>query len=121
MDTIPKFMASAFVIIIAVVLGISLLICGTSIVSARSFYSNVADAIGSVDVLYEESIIEECKTLAAENGYVLTVEKVSTTGGQYYYELDLEYRVVAPLFGKAHTATISGHACPAVHLQLTPS
>ena len=121
MDTIPKFVASAFIIVIAVVVGMSLLICGSSVVSARSFYSNTVDAIGSVDALYEESVIEECKTLAAENGYVLTAEKVLTTGGQYYYELVLEYSVVAPFFGKVHKATISGHACPAVHLQLTPS
>lgn len=120
MDTIPKFLASVFVIIIAVYIGISLLICGTSIVSARSFYSNASDAISSVDTMYEESIIEECKTLAAKNGYVLEAEKIVTVEGQYYYELILKYNFVAPFFGKTQTGTVSGYVYPGTHSQTLP-
>ena len=117
MDTIPKFIASAFVIITAVVVGISLLMCGTSVVSARSFYSNVSDAIGSVNEVSEDSIIDECKTLAAENGYVLKAEKVVSEDSQYYYELVLEYSFVVPFFDKLQTGTVSGYVYPGTHLR----
>lgn len=118
MDSIPKFITSAFVIIIAVFIGISLIIAGSSVVSARTFYSGVADAIGSVDAVYEEDIIEECTLLAKENGYALKTEK-TVTDSEYYYEVILEYQFAAPFFGTVHTGTVSGYVYPGTHLNVS--
>ena len=119
MEAIPKFLASAFVIIFAVVIGISLLLCGSSIVSARNFYTNVADAIGSVEEVYEDDVIAECSLLAEENGYVLKTEKAMTEDSKYFYKVVLEYKFIAPFFGKAQTGTVSGYVYPGVHVNVS--
>lgn len=119
MDAIPKFLASAFVIIVAVFIGLSLIICGSSVVSARTFYSNTVDAISAVEPTREDAIIQECTILAEENGYTLKTEKVVADGGQYYYEVVLEYAFVAPFFGQPQTGTVSGYAYPGTHVNLS--
>ncbi len=117
MEVIPKFMASMFVIIIAVFVGMSLLVCGTSVESARTFHADAANAISAVDVVHEANAIEECKWLAEQQGYTLNVEKITTNGGSYYYELVLEYQFIAPFFGKPQSGTVSGYAYPGAHRQ----
>ena len=119
MDAIPKFLASAYVTILAVFIGISLIICGTSVVSARTFYSNVSDAISSVGPAYEKDMIDECASLAQENGYVLNTKRVNTSAGSYYYELVLEYKFAAPFFGDVHTGTVSGYVYPGTHTNVS--
>ena len=116
MDIIPKFLASAFVIMLAVFMGISLIISGSSVVSARSFYSNVADMISSVDEEHEANMIRECSLLAEENGYVLTTNKIVSEDDQYYYEMVLKYKIVAPFFGAVQEATVSGYIYPGMHI-----
>lgn len=116
MDAIPKFLTSALVIIFAVFIGVSLIICGTSMVSARSFYSDVSGAIASADNSYEERMIEECITLAEQNGYILTAEKKPIGEDEYYYSVVLEYKLIAPFFGSALSGTVSGYVYPGTHV-----
>lgn len=116
MDSIPKFLASAFVTIMAVFIGLSLIMCGMSVTSAKTYYSSVADAISSVDSAHEEAMIEECTLLAEQNGYVLTTEKKITSDNKYYYELVLEYEFAAPFFGTFRNGTVSGYVYPGSHI-----
>lgn len=117
MDSIPKFLASAYIIILAVFIAISLFMCGSSVVSAQTFYSNVADSISAVDADHEELMIKECSLLALEQGYVLKTEKKATSGS-YYYELVLEYDFVVPVFGVKQVATVSGYVYPGTHVNV---
>lgn len=119
MDTFPKFLASAFVVIVAVFIALSLIISGVSVVSAKSFYSNVADSIGAMDAEHEDFMIEECKVLAQENGYTLHVEKKDTGDNGYYYELKLEYSFVAPFFSQINTGTVSGYVYPGAYVRVS--
>lgn len=116
MDAIPKFIASAFVTIMAIFIGLSLIMCGMSVSSARTYYSSVADAISSVDAVHEDAMIEECTLLAEQNGYILKTEKKSTIDDKYYYELILEYEFAAPFFGTFQNGTVSGYVYPGSHV-----
>lgn len=115
MDTFPRFLASVFVIVMAAYIGVSLVICGVSVVSAKTFHNSVADFIGSVDESDEEIVIDECEALAKNNGYTLKTEKCVTSENRYYYDLTLEYALGVPFFGKIIDAEVGGSVYPQIH------
>lgn len=120
MDIFPKFIASMFVIIMAVYLGISMVICGISVVSARTFYTSVSDFVESASAEDEAIVIEECKMLAENNGYTLTTEKKTTSDSRYYYDFSLDYTFVMPIFNKPITGTVHGSVYPQMHYNAVP-
>ena len=118
MDIFPKFIASLLVIILAAYIGMSMVMCGISVVSARTFYTSTADFIESVDTVHESAVIDECKMLAEKNGYTLVVDKKEVSGAQYYYGVTLKYRFPVPFLDEIIDAKVEGNVYPKAHFNI---
>ncbi len=105
MDNIPKFLVSLVLIMVAVIIGVSLVITNFYIGSVRSYQDQVTKALSGAD--FTESQIEELKADASSKGYVL---EVNQTLNKHIYKVDLSYTIKVPIFGTLDSNKLTSYA-----------
>lgn len=97
---------------LTIIMVIFLAVSGTSIASAQqdlnnanSYFDDVTTTIAESN--YAPSVINECITEAAENGYVLRVDVIegTQTGVMRYAEAEMDYEYRINIFGVSETKT----------------
>ena len=94
MDNMPRFLVSLVIIMIAVLIGVSLVVTNFYIGSVRSYQDQVTKALSGAD--FTDSQIEQIKADAISKGYLLEVNK---TENEHIYKVDLSYKITVPIFG----------------------
>lgn len=110
MKSIPKFMATVVVFIIAVLVCISLIFAALMVSSARTHHNNVIAEIEASN--FDADVINNCIQTANDKGYALTITKENNMSSTKHYKVTLYYDLVLPLFGKVHTGKLVGYAYP---------
>lgn len=110
MKSIPKFMATVVVLMIAVLVCVSLLFAGITVTTAKTHHNNVIAALEDSD--FSNTVINECVENAEKKGYSLVVTEEINMSGETHYRAVLSYDVILPLFGKVHTGKWVGYAYP---------
>lgn len=110
MSSVPKFLASVAVIMIAMIVCISLVFAGVLVTSARTYHNNIISEVE--DSNFDENVISECIVKAAEKKYSVTITKEENISSVEYCKVKLHYDVYVPLFGKIHEGVLIGYAFP---------
>ena len=96
MGTIWKTVITFGVIIMITVLGMSITAVNAELTNASDYMAEVSAVIRACN--YNQEIIQQCKTEAEQNGYVLEVEvyENSELPGKRYAKVSLNYKYHFP-------------------------
>lgn len=110
MESIPKFLASMITIIVGVLVCISFVISTVVVNSARTYHASVIEEIEASS--FDEVVIEKCIEAAEQDNYSLKIEEVisAESGSKGFYQVTLNYKLSAPIFGVVHNGEVVGYA-----------
>ncbi len=110
MNSIPKFLATVVVFVVAILVCIGLIFSGIMVGNARTHHNAVISEIENS--YFDEYVIAERIDKAEEKGYLLSIVKEKNFSGAEYYRVELYYSIALPLFGKVHSSKLVGYAYP---------
>ena len=110
MESIPKFLASMITIVVGVLLCVSFVIATVVVNSARTYHASVIEEIEASG--FDEVVIQKCIEAAESDNYVLKIEEVTSaqSGTTGFYQVTLNYKLSAPIFGVVHNGEVVGYA-----------
>lgn len=108
MKSMPKFIATVVVFVIAILVCISLIFAAIALANARIYHN---DVIADLEASYfDDTVMSNRIQAAEEKGYALSITKEQNMSSTEHYKVVLCYDLILPLFGKVHTGELVGYA-----------
>lgn len=108
MGSIWKTILGVFISVIIIYCGLGILWANNDAVAAESYLHTIGNEISAANL--QETVIEDCKTQAKENGYELRYQMVKDVEGYTSYvvlTLEYEYTVSFASLSGTHTKTMT--------------